>query len=504
MDSPPLGDLFGGPNASQSLAPAVLPIDPSRMGMPAPSGPMVASTTLPNQGVPYSTSIHSSQLNAPEDAHLQTSSTAPRVPMPAPQALKGAPLQQSKLNEPNADGPTPNPQFEPSIPLDPIAAGSKGAPLPAPAALPARAPAVRQQDAQRAIPANFSVPLRLPNSATTPAPGPHVFPQEAQSALNNGRKTYASHRQTISPSERSLRKSFASVLQSAPDSACHQFVAKEPFLHRGEPALTITADEEASLTEPFKFTLVGKFSHRKPSMVEVRNSFQKFRFTGEFKIGLIDFKHILIHLTHEDDYSRLFLKPLWFIMGCPMRVLKWTCDFHPDAETPIAPVWISFPLLPVDLRAKEFLFALSKLVGVPLRIDEATADLLRPSEVRVCVEVNLEHKLPDRVWIERGESRSFWQPVVYEQLPHFCAKCRHMGHLIDKCRAGMPPLDVEKVVQATKPVGAPASKPVIVPKPTVDPAPKLVVVELPVADEIPLVDRIGKGKGKEVVVEPRK
>ncbi|KAL2505033.1 Uncharacterized protein Adt_20654 [Abeliophyllum distichum] len=368
-------------------------------------------------------------------------------------------------------------------------------------------PAVRQQAAQRATPANFSVPLRLPNSATNPTPGPHVFPQEAHSALNNGRKTYASavtDRQTISPSERSMRKSFASILQSAPDSAFHQFVAKEPFLHRGEPALTIKADEEASLAEPFKFTLVGKFSHRKPSMVEVRNSFQKFGFTGEFKIGLIDFKHILIHLTHEDDYSRLFLKPLWFIMGCPMRVLKWTCDFHPDAETPIAPVWISFPLLPVHLRAKEFLFALSKLVGIPLRIDEATADLLRPSEARVCVEVNLEHKLPDRIWIERGESRSFWQPVVYEQLPHFCVKCRHMGHLIDKCRVGMPPLEVEKNVQATKPIGAPALKPVVVPKPTVESAPKPIVVELPVADEVPLVDRIGKNKGKEVVVEPRK
>ncbi|KAL2526355.1 Uncharacterized protein Adt_11409 [Abeliophyllum distichum] len=372
-------------------------------------------------------------------------------------------------------------------------------------------PAARQQAQLRPPPAAFSGPVRLPTFPAPIAPGPHVFPQEAQSALNNGRKTYAAavtEKQTISSSERSMRKSFASVLQPAPDSTCHQFVAKEPFLHRGEPALTITADEEASLAEPFKFTLVGKFSHRKPRMVEVRNSFQKFGFIGEFKIGLIDYKHILIHLTHEDDYSRLFLKPLWFIMGCPMRVLKWTCDFHPDAETPIAPVWISFPLLPVHLRAKEFLFALSKLVGIPSRIDEATADLLRPSEARVCVEVNLEHKLPDRVWIERGESRSFWQPVVYEQLPHFCVKCRHMGHLIDKCRVGMPPLDVDRSVQATKPVGNPATKPIadVIPKTTVGaPAPKpTVVVELPVTVEMPLVDKAGKGKGKEVVVETRK
>ncbi|KAL2486269.1 Uncharacterized protein Adt_31025 [Abeliophyllum distichum] len=149
-----------------------------------------------------------------------------------------------------------------------------------------------------------------------------------------------------------------------------------------------------------------------------------------------------------------------------------------------------------------------KGVGIPLRIDKATADLLRPSEARVCVEVNLEHKLLDRVWIERGESRSFWQPVVYEQLPHFCVKCRHMGHLIDKCRVGMPPLDVDRSVQATKPVGNPATKPIadVIPKTTVGAtAPKpTVVVELPVTIEMPLVDKAGKGKGKEVVVEPRK
>ncbi|KAL2487045.1 DUF4283 domain-containing protein [Abeliophyllum distichum] len=64
-----------------------------------------------------------------------------------------------------------------------------------------------------------------------------------------------------------------------------------------------------------------------------------------------------------------------------MRVLKWTCDFGPDCETPIAPVWLSFPLLPVHMRSKG-VFALAKIVGIPLHIDEATANLLRPSEAR--------------------------------------------------------------------------------------------------------------------------
>ncbi|KAL2531748.1 Uncharacterized protein Adt_05099 [Abeliophyllum distichum] len=174
-------------------------------------------------------------------------------------------------------------------------------------------------------------------------------------------------------------------------------------------------------------------------------------------------------------------------MGCSMRILKWTCYFHPDAETPIAPVWISFPLLLVHLHAKEFLFALSKIVGVPLRIDEATADLLRPSEARVCVEVNLEHKLPDRIWIDRGASRSFWQPIVYERLSHFCTKCRHMGHIIDHCRVEAPPVDTV-VTQASKPFITPD------PKPAVASASKPVVVlaTKEVDTPVPIADRAGK------------
>ncbi|KAL2469431.1 Uncharacterized protein Adt_37567 [Abeliophyllum distichum] len=240
-----------------------------------------------------------------------------------PQAHQSASAHNANLGVSDSDGLNLDPSSQPQVAPEPIPVGSTGAPLAATstqATRPAHLPAARLQAQLRPPPAASSGPVRLPNFSAPITPGPHVFPQEAQSALNNGRKTYAAavtEKQAIFSSERSMCKSFASVLQSTPNSTCHQFVAKEPFLQRGEPALTITADEEASLAEPFKFTLVGKFSHRKPSMVEVRNSFQKFGFTGEFKIGLIDFKHILIHLTHEDDYSRLFLKPLWFIMGCP-------------------------------------------------------------------------------------------------------------------------------------------------------------------------------------------
>ncbi|XP_022873959.1 uncharacterized protein LOC111392796 [Olea europaea var. sylvestris] len=212
------------------------------------------------------------------------------------------------------------------------------------------------------------------------------------------------------------------------DSSTAGFAAKEPFIHMGEPAIVLTESEEATLADPYKYTLVGKFPHRKPTMR---------------KVGLIDTTHILIHLTHEEDYSRFFLKPSWYIDGCPMRVLKWTCDFTPEQETPIVPVW---------------------------RIDEATTDLRRPSEARVCIEVNLEHKLPDRVWIERAGNRGFWQTVIYEKRPIFCFSCKHLGHSYDQCT-------------------------------TVPPPPPAVVAHPPVR---PPITRTDKDKGKVTFVEPKK
>jgi hypothetical protein len=302
------------------------------------------------------------------------------------------------------------------------------------------------------------------------------LPREVPTVTNQARKSYAaalSGKSVISQAERSQRKSFAHILQSPQDSNDHRFVAKEPFMHMGEPAVAFTEEEEDLLSEPYKFTLVGKFSRRKPSMIKVRDSFLKFGFCGDYMIGLIDATHILIHLAHEDDYSRLFLKPTWYIDGCHMRVFKWTPNFNPQHETPIVPIWVAFPLLPIHFRAKSSLFALAKAIGVPLRIDEATSDLRRPSEARVCIEVNLEYKLPDRIWIEREKRGGYWQTVLYDKKPDYCFRCKHFGHIEKHCSVG--------------PHSAPP------PAPVVDPTPR------PTAD----VSK-DKGKGKEVVIEPPK
>jgi hypothetical protein len=332
---------------------------------------------------------------------------------------------------------------------------------------------------------NRSIPTdsNAPSSSRPPTviAGATQIPRSYAAALNC--------KPAITQAERSQKKSFANVLRAPEDSRYRSLVSKEPYIHHGEPAVFFDESDELFLAEAYRFTLVGKFVHRKPFMNKVRENFMRFGFTGDYEIGLIDEAHIIIHLAHEDDYSRLFLKPTWYIDGCPMRVFKWTPNFCPQFEAPIAPVWVSFPLLPIHFRDKSALFAIAKTIGLPLRIDEATSDLRRPSEARVCVEVDLECKLPDRVWIEREKWGGYWQPVVYDKVPDFCFRCRHFGHMDIKCpsSAHSPPPLAPSVV-ANQNARPPTLAPPMVATQNARPPPALAK---------------DKGKGKEVLIAPR-
>lgn len=63
---------------------------------------------------------------------------------------------------------------------------------------------------------------------------------------------------------------------------------------QGEPALKIPQNLLESLSKPFKFTLVGKFSHGRPSMERAHQIFAKLRLKGAFSLG---------HLDPKDDSS---------------------------------------------------------------------------------------------------------------------------------------------------------------------------------------------------------
>src|SRR3954469_21867824 len=155
-----------------------------------------------------------------------------------------------------------------------------------------------------------------------------------------------------------------------------------------------------SLSAPFRLSLVGKFSHGRPSMEMARSIFAKLDLKGNFFLGHLDSKHILIKLEHEGDFNRLWLKDKIFIDGFPMRVFRWTPDFRSDVESPLAPVWVGFPNLPIYMFNKVCLFSIGRLLGTPITLDIAIAEFKRPSMAKICVQVDLLKDLPKRVWLK--------------------------------------------------------------------------------------------------------
>ncbi|KAL0445791.1 UNVERIFIED_CONTAM: hypothetical protein Slati_1707000 [Sesamum latifolium] len=97
------------------------------------------------------------------------------------------------------------------------------------------------------------------------------------------------------------------------------------------------------LASRLKFSLVGKLSHGLPNLNFLQNRIVKLGLKGTVNVSRLNLKHVLIRLSNEEDFTRLWLRGEWIFDSFHMRVFKWSPDFDPQIESPIAPVWIKFP-----------------------------------------------------------------------------------------------------------------------------------------------------------------
>lgn len=65
--------------------------------------------------------------------------------------------------------------------------------------------------------------------------------------------------------------------------------------------------------EPLKFTLIEKFALRHPTIDSIRKHFELLKLKGEWNVGLLDSRHIMIKLSNDEDHDLLFAKKLYLI-----------------------------------------------------------------------------------------------------------------------------------------------------------------------------------------------
>ena len=235
------------------------------------------------------------------------------------------------------------------------------------------------------------------------------------------------------PSKRSSVDVMASSMPTVPVAP----ILKRRVSYKGELAVSFTNEEVQLLASPFRFSLAGKFLKGQPSMEALSKDFVGVGFNGPFSLGLLDTRHVLIRFDLEEGYHRCWLHRFWSFQGFGMQVFKWIPFFSVEPESSIVPIWVRLPSLPIHLFGKRPLFSIVKLIGKPLKLDASISTLARPNVACICVEVDLLHDLPNRIWINNG-SISFWQHVEYENVSDYCTCYRKLGHPSSECKAIQP------------------------------------------------------------------
>ncbi|KAG8363688.1 hypothetical protein BUALT_Bualt19G0048400 [Buddleja alternifolia] len=102
-----------------------------------------------------------------------------------------------------------------------------------------------------------------------------------------------------------------------------------PKMKKGLRDLFFSKQEMADMVAPLKFALVSKFSFGVPSISRVRACFSRFGLKGLYTVAIIDFNHVLINLSSDEDYTHIWLKKEWLIDGFLMKTFKMVQGFLP-------------------------------------------------------------------------------------------------------------------------------------------------------------------------------
>ncbi|KAL0922396.1 hypothetical protein M5K25_006379 [Dendrobium thyrsiflorum] len=191
--------------------------------------------------------------------------------------------------------------------------------------------------------------------------------------------------------------------------------------------------EIQALAVPFQFFLVGFFPSKRSSLDSIRRFFSNLKLNGQVSVTLLDQSHILIKLSNDLDYCRVFCHRSYIVFNSYMKLTKWTPLTDVGIELPVIPIWVSFPQLRPHLYSPRILHGLATIFGKPLKIDSATSVGSRPSMARVLVELDITESYPNKVWIG-PENLGYVQQVVMEDFPPFFASCKCIGHVVGNCR----------------------------------------------------------------------
>ncbi|GAA0142607.1 hypothetical protein LIER_42733 [Lithospermum erythrorhizon] len=130
-----------------------------------------------------------------------------------------------------------------------------------------------------------------------------------------------------------------------------------------------------------------------------------------------------------EDYTRLWVRLIWYVQSYPMRIFKWTPDFNTSKESRLAPIWVHLHGLLLYLFEWEALLSVANSIGTRLRIDSHNVNRVKLGTSSVSVELDVSKPLMNETWISFVDDED---PTIV--VDGFWSKCFHMEHKVDDCK----------------------------------------------------------------------
>ncbi|GAV73203.1 DUF4283 domain-containing protein, partial [Cephalotus follicularis] len=222
--------------------------------------------------------------------------------------------------------------------------------------------------------------------------------------------------------------------------------SKSPSSLNDKPLVNLSPLDVKLASDYLAYSLIAKFSLLRP-LVDLfeHHVNSSWGLKQPATIGLLDPKHILIHLHSAEDFAKAWSRESKIFDNRRFLLLRWTQAFNKRKDSSLSASWLRLPSLPLPYQNPAILETIGNSIGRFLRLDERTKKLKHPMAPRICVEMDLASKLPDEVVIAVGTEDIFHQKIEYDLRIGFCTFCHLQGHFEGNCRRkllhGVPPSD---------------------------------------------------------------
>ncbi|KAL0926454.1 hypothetical protein M5K25_002688 [Dendrobium thyrsiflorum] len=202
-----------------------------------------------------------------------------------------------------------------------------------------------------------------------------------------------------------------------------------------EPEIVPFAGEKLlSGAAPWNMCLVGYSIGRRPYYEALLGAIRKtWELKGSFQLLSLSEGFFLLRFTNMEDYEMAWSKGIWFFLGKPFLLQKWSPKFRPKRENlKSVPIWIKIHDLPLVCWNSEGISRIASKIGIPLAVDALTAQRTRLTFACVCVQVSADATFPEEVPISL-EDEVFSLKIQYEWKPTPCEHCKSLSHLSSYC-----------------------------------------------------------------------